>query len=129
MYQVHLGLFVLHILHRKVLCVCLILTILRAFFYYHLGSSTNLSTLNSLKSNKNSVESYEANSSAKLRLDQISLLKAENLKLMNEVIESQKTIQSLLKQTLDEQKVQIQLLTNTLEQMNLMDLRSRRDTG
>lgn len=75
------------------------------------------------------MESYEANSSAKLRLDQISLLKAENLKLMNEVIESQKTIQSLLKQTLEEQRVQIQLLTNTLEQMNLMDLRSRRDTG
>lgn len=93
------------------------------------GSSTNLSTINSMKSNKHSVESFDANSSAKL-LEQISLLKSENLKLMNEVIEGQKTIQTLLKHTLEENKTQMQLLNNSHEQLNLLgEARCRGDTG
>lgn len=89
-----------------------------------LGSSTNLST-------KNSVESYgDVTPSAKMHLDQIASLKSENLKLMNEVIESQQTIHSLLQQVLDENKIQIQYLNNTLEQINVVgELRHRRDTG
>ncbi|KAK6633749.1 hypothetical protein RUM44_004356 [Polyplax serrata] len=88
------------------------------------GSSTNLST-------KNSVESYgDVTPSVKLYSDQIASLKTENLKLMSEVMESQQTIQTLLKQVLDEQKCQIQFLNNTLEQMSLIsELRPRRDTG
>lgn len=96
------------------------------FFSGHsyLGSSTNIST-------KNSVDSYgEVTPSVKLHLDQISILKSENFKLMNEVIESQKTIHGLLKQVLEENKNQIQFLNNTLEQINSVEmLRHRRDTG
>lgn len=77
------------------------------------------------------MESYgDVTPSVKLYSDQIASLKTENLKLMSEVMESQQTIQTLLKQVLDEQKCQIQFLNNTLEQMSLIsELRPRRDTG
>ncbi|KAL0280973.1 UNVERIFIED_CONTAM: hypothetical protein PYX00_002114 [Menopon gallinae] len=97
---------------------------------HHEDSSTNLSTLNSVKSNKNSLASLHSSASVKLLLDQISALKSENLRLMNEVIESQRSMQILLKQVLDEQRSQSQLLQGSLDHMHIIgDISSRRDTS
>lgn len=92
-------------------------------------SSTNLSTVNSVKSNKNSLESLHSSASVKLLFEQITTLKSENLRLMNEVIESQRSLQTLLKQILDEQRNQMQLLQGSLDHLHIMSDVSRRDTS
>uniref|UniRef100_A0A1B6D1S4 mitogen-activated protein kinase kinase kinase n=2 Tax=Clastoptera arizonana TaxID=38151 RepID=A0A1B6D1S4_9HEMI len=76
------------------------------------------STINSVKSHKTSVDSFTSSIKAKNDFrDQICLLKAENTKLLQELLDSQRMYQSLLKQALDDQKVHITLLKQTMDQM------------
>lgn len=86
------------------------------------GDGTSVSsTVNSVKSHKTGVDSYT--SSIKLRnefRDHLTVLKIENNRLLQDLIEGQKTYQTLLKQALEEQKIQITMLKQMMEQSALV---------
>ncbi|PSN44124.1 hypothetical protein C0J52_13831 [Blattella germanica] len=54
-----------------------------------------------------------------------------NKRLLQELLESQRSYQSLLKQGLEEHKLQIQVLSQMMQQLNLVagGMKSRSDTG
>lgn len=70
---------------------------------------SGLSTVNSIKSQKTS-DSLETKYWREYR-DQISNLKSENLKLMQELVDNQKSYQTLLQQALEYQRTQITVLS------------------
>ncbi|XP_069698242.1 mitogen-activated protein kinase kinase kinase 15 isoform X5 [Periplaneta americana] len=94
-------------------------------------SKSAVSTVNSNKSQK-TVDSFTG--STKFRMEyreQMGILKAENMRLLQELLESQRTYQALLKQGLEEHKLQVQVLTQMMQQLNLVagGMKSRTDTG
>lgn len=74
----------------------------------NLGSTTNLSTVNSLKSGKTSEQSFVT--TEKLHRDQLSFIRGENSRLLSELIEDKRTINQLLKQALEDSRSHMQLL-------------------
>lgn len=80
------------------------------------GSTSGVSTVNSVKSQK-TADSID-NKYWKEYKDQMGALKMENMKLLQELIESQKSYQILLQQALEEQRVQVNTLTHLCENMN-----------
>ena len=85
------------------------------------GSTSGVSTVNSMKSQK-TVDSIDNKYWREYR-DQMGTLKVENMKLLQELIESQKTYQSLLHQALEEQKNQLGFLTQLCETINRRTMR------
>ena len=81
------------------------------------GSTSGVSTVNSLKSHK-TTDSINTNKYWLEYRDQMGSIKVENMKLLHELLESQKTYQSLLCQALDEQKGQLQKLTELCEDIS-----------
>jgi len=88
------------------------------------GSTSGVSTVNSVKSQK-TADSID-NKYWKEYRDQMGALKMENMKLLQELIESQKTYQTLLQQALEEQRAQINTLTHLCENFNR---RTRQESG
>ncbi|GAB1865602.1 mitogen-activated protein kinase kinase kinase [Camponotus japonicus] len=88
------------------------------------GSTSGVSTVNSVKSQK-TADSID-NKYWKEYRDQMGALKIENMKLLQELIESQKTYQTLLQQALEEQRAQINTLTHLCENFNR---RTRQESG
>nr|XP_033339971.1 mitogen-activated protein kinase kinase kinase 15 isoform X1 [Megalopta genalis]XP_033339980.1 mitogen-activated protein kinase kinase kinase 15 isoform X1 [Megalopta genalis]XP_033339988.1 mitogen-activated protein kinase kinase kinase 15 isoform X1 [Megalopta genalis]XP_033339997.1 mitogen-activated protein kinase kinase kinase 15 isoform X1 [Megalopta genalis]XP_033340005.1 mitogen-activated protein kinase kinase kinase 15 isoform X1 [Megalopta genalis] len=80
------------------------------------GSTSGVSTVNSVKSQKTG-DSID-NRYWKEYRDQMGDLKMENMKLIQELIDSQKAYQVLLQQAFEEQKVQINTLTRLCENIN-----------
>ncbi|XP_029160402.1 LOW QUALITY PROTEIN: mitogen-activated protein kinase kinase kinase 15 [Nylanderia fulva] len=80
------------------------------------GSTSGVSTVNSVKSQK-TADSID-NKYWKEYRDQMGALKMENMKLLQELIESQKTYQTLLQQALEEQRLQVNTLTHLCENIN-----------
>ncbi|XP_034179582.1 apoptotic signal-regulating kinase 1 isoform X3 [Osmia lignaria lignaria] len=85
------------------------------------GSTSGVSTVNSVKSQKTG-DSLD-NKYWKEYRDQMGALKMENMKLLQELIESQKSYQTLLQQILDEQRAQVNTLTRLCENINRKTLR------
>lgn len=81
------------------------------------GSTSGVSTVNSLKSHKTG-ESPDYGKYWMEYRDQMGSLKVENMKLIHELLESQKAYQSLLCQALDEQKDQLGILTDLCKSIN-----------
>ncbi|XP_075217555.1 apoptotic signal-regulating kinase 1 isoform X2 [Lycorma delicatula] len=85
------------------------------------GPPSVLSTVNSLKSHKTSADSFV--SSLKFRSEyreQLCALRAENSRLLQELVEGQHMYQVLLKQALEENRSHIQLLKQAVEQMSFV---------
>lgn len=80
------------------------------------GSTSGISTVNSIKSQK-TADSID-NKYWKEYKDQMGALKMENTRLLQELIESQKSYQILLQQALEEQKAQVSTLTHLCENIN-----------
>lgn len=70
-----------------------------------------------MKSQK-TVDSVENSKYWKEYHDQMGSIKIENMKLLHELLESQKSYQSLLCQALEEQKEQIRTLTELCQSIN-----------
>lgn len=85
------------------------------------GSTSGASTVNSVKSQKTG-DSLD-NKYWKEYRDQMGALKAENLRLLHELIESQKSYQILLQQILEEQRTQVNTLTRLCESINRRTMR------
>ncbi|XP_072745600.1 mitogen-activated protein kinase kinase kinase 15 isoform X2 [Anoplolepis gracilipes] len=81
------------------------------------GSTSGVSTVNSVKSQK-TADSIDNNKYWKEYRDQMGALKMENMKLLQELIESHKAYQTLLQQALEEQRVQVNTLTHLCENIN-----------
>ncbi|XP_008558932.1 mitogen-activated protein kinase kinase kinase 15 isoform X3 [Microplitis demolitor] len=81
------------------------------------GSTSAMSTVNSLKSHK-TVDSVDNNKYWREYHEQMSHLKSENVKLIQELLESQKIYHSLLQNALEEQRAQIGLLTHLCEDIS-----------
>lgn len=79
-------------------------------------STSGVSTVNSVKSQK-IVDSIENKYWREYR-DQMGVMKIENMRLLQELLECQKTYQTMLHQALEEQKAQIGTLTQLCESMN-----------
>lgn len=80
------------------------------------GSTSGVSMVNSVKSPKTG-DSID-NKYWKEYRDQMGALKMENMRLLQELIESQKSYQSLLQQVLEEQRNQVGTLTHLCENIN-----------
>ncbi|XP_063226712.1 mitogen-activated protein kinase kinase kinase 15 isoform X2 [Bacillus rossius redtenbacheri] len=91
--------------------------------------STSMSTVNSVKSQK-TVDSF---SDSKYRLEyqeQLVAIKQENVRLLQELLDSQKAYHAMLKQHLEDSKLQMQVLPQLVQQLGLLFAdRSRLDTG
>ncbi|XP_076165507.1 apoptotic signal-regulating kinase 1 isoform X4 [Ptiloglossa arizonensis] len=85
------------------------------------GSTSGVSTVNSVKSQKTG-DSID-NKYWKEYRDQMGDLKVENMRLLQELIESQKSYQILLQQALDEQRAQVNTLTRLCESINRRTMR------
>lgn len=85
------------------------------------GSTSGVSTVNSVKSQKTS-DSLDDKYWKEYR-DQMGALKMENIRLLQELIESQKTYQVLLQQVLEEQRAQVNSLTRLCENINRRTMR------
>ncbi|XP_011638279.1 mitogen-activated protein kinase kinase kinase 5 [Pogonomyrmex barbatus] len=85
------------------------------------GSTSGVSTVNSVKSQK-TADSID-NKYWKEYRDQMGALKMENMKLLQELIESQKSYQTLLQQALEEQRAQVNTLTYLCENINRKSVR------
>ena len=80
------------------------------------GSTSGASTVNSVKSQKTG-DSID-NKYWKEYRDQMGALKMENMRLLQELIENQKSYQVLLQQALEEQRAQVNTLTRLCENIN-----------
>jgi len=89
------------------------------------GSTSGVSTVNSVKSQK-TADSID-NKYWKEYRDQMGALKMENMRLLQELIESQKSYQTLLQQALEEQRVQVNALTHLCE--NIHRRAARQESG
>ena len=80
------------------------------------GSTSGVSTVNSIKSQK-TLDSIDNKYWREYR-DQMGELKVENMRLLQELLEYQKSYQTILHQALEDQKSQIGSLTQLCESMN-----------
>ncbi|XP_015596232.1 mitogen-activated protein kinase kinase kinase 15 isoform X2 [Cephus cinctus] len=80
------------------------------------GSTSGVSTVNSVKSQK-TVDSVDNKYWREYR-EQMGALKVENMRLLHELLESQKSYQTLLQQALEEQRAQVGALTHLCETIN-----------
>jgi len=85
------------------------------------GSTSGVSTVNSVKSQK-TADSID-NKYWKEYRDQMGALKMENMRLLQELIENQKSYQTLLQQALEEQRAQVNTLTHLCENINRRSIR------
>ncbi|CAL7938490.1 unnamed protein product [Xylocopa violacea] len=85
------------------------------------GSTSGVSTVNSVKSQKTG-DSLD-NKYWKEYRDQMGSLKMENMRLLQELIESQKSYQTLLLQVLEDQRAQVNTLTRLCETINTRTMR------
>ncbi|XP_076678297.1 apoptotic signal-regulating kinase 1 isoform X3 [Andrena cerasifolii] len=85
------------------------------------GSTSGASTVNSVKSQKTG-DSID-NKYWKEYRDQMGALKMENMRLLQELIENQKSYQVLLQQALEEQRAQVNTLTRLCENINKTTMR------
>lgn len=88
-------------------------------------STSGVSTVNSVKSQK-TADSID-NKYWKEYKDQMGALRMENMKLLQELIESQKAYQTLLQQVLEEQRTQVNTLTHLCE--NISRRVARQESG
>lgn len=86
------------------------------------GSTSGISTVNSIKSQK-TVDLIDNKYWREYR-DEMGSLKVESMKLLQELMESQKVYQTLLHQALEEQRNQIGLLTQLFESINRKNVRN-----
>ncbi|XP_067008256.1 mitogen-activated protein kinase kinase kinase 15 [Anabrus simplex] len=91
------------------------------------GSTSGMSTVNSIKSQK-TVDSFPNSKFYMEYREQMGMLRGENMRLLQELLEAQKTYQALLKQGLEEHKLQMQVVAQMMQQLQLMG-RPRHDTG
>lgn len=91
------------------------------------GSTSGVSTVNSVKSQK-TADSID-NKYWKEYRDQMGALKMENMRLLQELIESQKSYQTLLQQALEEQRAQVNTLTHLCENINRRSIRQESGYG
>ena len=80
------------------------------------GSTSGVSTVNSIKSQKTSGS--VDNKYWREYREQMGSIKVENMKLLHELLESQKSFQSMLCHALDEQRAQIGVLTELCDSIN-----------
>ncbi|XP_063990230.1 mitogen-activated protein kinase kinase kinase 15 isoform X2 [Diachasmimorpha longicaudata] len=80
------------------------------------GSTSGVSTVNSIKSQKIG-DSSDAKYWREYR-DQMGSLKIENMRLLQELLDSQKTFHSILQQALEEQRLQVGTLTQLCEDIS-----------
>ncbi|XP_043266152.1 mitogen-activated protein kinase kinase kinase 15 isoform X3 [Colletes gigas] len=85
------------------------------------GSTSGVSTVNSVKSQK--IGDSVDNKYWKEYRDQMGDMKMENMKLLQELLESQKSYQILLQQALDEQRAQVNTLTRLCESISRRTMR------
>ncbi|XP_033214856.1 mitogen-activated protein kinase kinase kinase 15 isoform X1 [Belonocnema kinseyi] len=85
------------------------------------GSTSGVSTVNSVKSQK-TLDSIDNKYWREYR-DQMGTLKVENMKLLQELMDSQKNYQTLLHQALEEQKNQVGVLIQLCEAINRRTIR------
>ncbi|XP_046837882.1 mitogen-activated protein kinase kinase kinase 15 isoform X1 [Vespa crabro] len=85
------------------------------------GSTSGVSTVNSIKSQK--IADSVDNKYWKEYHDQMGTLKMENMKLLQELLDCQKSYQVLLQQALEEQRAQMNTLTHLCENINRKALR------
>ncbi|KAL0108005.1 hypothetical protein PUN28_014935 [Cardiocondyla obscurior] len=85
------------------------------------GSTSGVSTVNSVKSQK-TADSVD-NKYWKEYRDQMGALKMDNTRLLQELIESQKSYQILLQQALEEQRAQVNTLIHLCESINRRSIR------
>ncbi|KZC13059.1 Mitogen-activated protein kinase kinase kinase 15, partial [Dufourea novaeangliae] len=85
------------------------------------GSTSGVSTVNSVKSQKTG-DSID-NKYWKEYRDQMGDLKMENMRLLQELLESQKAYQVLLQQAVEEQRTQVNTLTRLCENINRTTMR------
>lgn len=74
------------------------------------GSTSGVSTVNSVKSNK-TCDPVEFHKHWQEYFDQITSIKAENSKFMQEILESQRAYQNILRNVLEEQRLQLEHLS------------------
>ncbi|GLH08065.1 Serine/threonine-protein kinase Tao [Gryllus bimaculatus] len=92
-------------------------------------SASGMSTVNSIKSQK-TVDSFTNTKFHVEYREQMAILRAENMRLLQELLESQRTFQVLLKQGLEEHKLQMDVLNQMIQQVNLLtSSRSRNESG
>lgn len=77
-------------------------------------SNSGVSTVNSTKVKHHSGKEHEE---GKFLMDQVKLLKVENAKLLNELLESQKNVQSIIKAIPQDQAVFSEALRNLTHQL------------
>ncbi|XP_039277638.1 mitogen-activated protein kinase kinase kinase 15 isoform X1 [Nilaparvata lugens] len=85
------------------------------------GTASVLSTVNSLKSHKTSIDSFA--SSLKMRheyRDQLLSLRVENNRLLQELVDGHTMYQTLLKHAVEDNKSQLTLLKQLVEQMSFI---------
>ncbi|XP_046476779.1 mitogen-activated protein kinase kinase kinase 15 isoform X1 [Neodiprion pinetum] len=85
------------------------------------GSTSGVSTVNSVKSHKSS-DSVD-NKYWREYQDQMGALKTENMKLLQELLESQKVYQAMLQQVIGDQKIQMGALSQLCESINRRTVR------
>ncbi|XP_046393431.1 mitogen-activated protein kinase kinase kinase 15 isoform X2 [Ischnura elegans] len=108
------------------------------------SNSVVSSTVNSVKSNKavDGIRGILGGRASKFLLEvqeQVEQLKAENNRLLQELVEGQKACQEVLKNSLEEQRLNVALLNQAVQQLSLLwssvngawgeGRRSRQDTG
>ncbi|XP_044584193.1 mitogen-activated protein kinase kinase kinase 15 isoform X2 [Cotesia glomerata] len=81
------------------------------------GSTSVMSTVNSLKSHK-TVDSIENNKYWREYQEQMGNLKTDSIKLVQELLESQKIYHTLLQNALEDQRAQIGALTHLCEDIS-----------
>lgn len=74
-------------------------------------STSGVSTVNSTKQKSKKIDS-------KYVSEEITGLKVENVRLLQDLLESQKTYQTLLKSTIEEQNLNLELLRNFTKQLS-----------
>lgn len=85
------------------------------------GSTSGVSTINSLKSHK--TNDLIENKYLKEYRDEMGVLKNDNMKLFQELLDCHKCYQTILQQSLEEQRVQMNSLLRICDSIN------RRGTG
>ncbi|ODM99863.1 Mitogen-activated protein kinase kinase kinase 15 [Orchesella cincta] len=83
-----------------------------------IGSTSGVSTVNSLKSHK--ALDYPSSKMHSEYQEQLESCRLENERLMQELLESRKAYQLLLRSSIDEQKLNLHLLNQTTQQMRMI---------
>lgn len=78
-------------------------------------STSGISTVNSTKQNTKKIEHKYIN-------EKITGLKVENVQLLQDLLDSQRIYQNLLKSTIDEQNLNLEMLRNFTQQLSGLSL-------